>query len=361
MTRVTVAVCTYNRSKYLKYALSSVISQTYKDINIIVYDNASTDDTEAVVRSFADPRISYVRNKRNLGQLGNLNKALENCSTEYIVVFHDDDVMLPEMIATEIKLLDKYTNAAIVGQRLGYQIDNNGDSLPLQLSDIYKFLPIKKYIFFNKNELINFDIANGGGIICCPSVMFRSAFIKNNNLSFDEACGGCADWLLWFNINMLDSQIIIINYPIMRYRVHLGSGTTDCSNNSGAWAKTGDYIIKWLNKNGYFNTHMLESNVVVNNIIHQFTKKTKPDILVKLIKAQCDIFAYDSNLLDFTVIATGLLCKTVTDIGQGNDNLSSYLKTRRIIKHAIHSTPCISREFKWFIKYLIFMRFLKKR
>ncbi len=62
---VTIGIPTFNRAdSYLKYSLKSAVSQTYSNIEIIVSDNASTDNTETFVKSFNDPRIRYIQAKR---------------------------------------------------------------------------------------------------------------------------------------------------------------------------------------------------------------------------------------------------------------------------------------------------------
>ena len=66
----TVSVCTpvYNGSDYIEESIRSILSQTYTNFKLIVCDNCSTDNTEEIVRSFSDPRITYSRNQTNLGE-----------------------------------------------------------------------------------------------------------------------------------------------------------------------------------------------------------------------------------------------------------------------------------------------------
>lgn len=176
MPRVTVAICTYNRAHYLAESLQSVIDQTYKDIAIIVYDNASTDNTEAVVRSFSDPRVDYIKNEKNISGVGNLNKALSCCKTEFLVIFHDDDIMLPHMIETEVAAMDKYPNTAICGQMYSsLTIDSNSKILTRNIPRK------KKYLVYEQYDFINECLKCGHDFLTCPSVMFNMSFIKKNN------------------------------------------------------------------------------------------------------------------------------------------------------------------------------------
>jgi glycosyltransferase involved in cell wall biosynthesis len=89
---VSVITPTYNRAEYLKEALASAVKQTYKNIEIIVSDNCSTDNTEEIVSSFADPRIKYWKQPQNMGMFPNQIHAFKMARGKYIASLHDDDV-----------------------------------------------------------------------------------------------------------------------------------------------------------------------------------------------------------------------------------------------------------------------------
>jgi len=131
MAKVTVAIPTYNRAELLKSSLGSVLSQDYPDFRVVVLDNASTDDTEAVVRSFADQRVTYIRNARNLGILGNFNRAIEVNTSPYLNLFMDDDVMLPGFLRESILMLEAHPGVGF-SFALCRRIDLLGQPLDLQ-------------------------------------------------------------------------------------------------------------------------------------------------------------------------------------------------------------------------------------
>lgn len=91
---VSIITPTYNRANYLKEALLSAINQTYKNIEIIVSDNASTDNTQELVASFKDkdPRIHYYRLTENIGMFANQMHAFKMASGKYVASLHDDDI-----------------------------------------------------------------------------------------------------------------------------------------------------------------------------------------------------------------------------------------------------------------------------
>lgn len=96
---VTIAITTYNRAHgYLKDALRSAVSQTYPVLEIIVADNGSTDDTQAVVRGVGDPRIRYFRHATNIRANDNFNFCLTQARGAYFLLLHDDDMIDPDFV-----------------------------------------------------------------------------------------------------------------------------------------------------------------------------------------------------------------------------------------------------------------------
>lgn len=122
---VTIGIPTYNRaSGYLKDALRSTINQTYPNIEIIVSDNCSTDNTESVVKSFLDSRIKYFKQEQNIGANNNFNFCLEKSQGDYFLLLHDDDLIDADFV--EI-CMNSLGNAQVGIIRTGTRvIDENG-------------------------------------------------------------------------------------------------------------------------------------------------------------------------------------------------------------------------------------------
>jgi glycosyltransferase involved in cell wall biosynthesis len=96
---VTIAIPTYNRAGgYLPIALKSALAQTYQPVEIIVSDNCSTDDTEAVVRGFGDDRVRYFRQATNIGASNNFQLCLERAQGVFFQLLHDDDLIDPDFV-----------------------------------------------------------------------------------------------------------------------------------------------------------------------------------------------------------------------------------------------------------------------
>lgn len=103
---VTVCIPTYNRRELLSRSLQSVLDQSLEDAEIIISDNASTDDTEEYVRSIGDPRVRYSRLPSNIGLFGNLSRCLSLGTGRYRVMLPDDDSMLPGNLEAKVRFLD---------------------------------------------------------------------------------------------------------------------------------------------------------------------------------------------------------------------------------------------------------------
>jgi glycosyltransferase involved in cell wall biosynthesis len=170
-TRVTVTIPTYNRSVLLKVSLKSVLAQDYPDFQVVILDNASSDDTEAVVRSFADSRITYVRNKTNIGLFRNWNLAIELNSSPYLSILADDDVMLPGFIRESVLVLEKHTRAALSVAR-ARTIGINGAPIDVNARYVPDFMPEG---IVDGLEFLHRIVAGHKWIIHFSSVMLRSS------------------------------------------------------------------------------------------------------------------------------------------------------------------------------------------
>ena len=95
---VSIAIPTWNRSGYLVSAVRSALSQTYKQIEVVVSDNASTDDTAMRMGEFSDPRLVFLRQTQNLGMIGNFNACLNAARGSLFVMLSDDDSLEPTAI-----------------------------------------------------------------------------------------------------------------------------------------------------------------------------------------------------------------------------------------------------------------------
>ena len=101
------------KSRFLKNAIESVITQTYNNWDLIIVDDASPEDLATLVRGFKDPRIRYYRNTKNCGAVNvvdNWNICLNYCESDYVICMGDDDMLAPCCLEEYAILIEKYPN-----------------------------------------------------------------------------------------------------------------------------------------------------------------------------------------------------------------------------------------------------------
>jgi glycosyltransferase involved in cell wall biosynthesis len=104
--RVSICIPSYNGANYIGNAIDSVLAQDYPNLELVVADDASTDDTRAIVQCFSDPRIRLVPGKTNLGMGPNWNRCLRESRGNYIKILPQDDLLRPDCIRRQIEVLD---------------------------------------------------------------------------------------------------------------------------------------------------------------------------------------------------------------------------------------------------------------
>jgi hypothetical protein len=123
--KVTVLMAVYNGQRFLRAAIESVLDQTLADLELLVVDDCSTDNTPHILDGLRTPRLRVIRNEVNLGPGGARNEGLRNAAGEYIAVLDADDVACPERIASQVAYLDVHSEVALLGTACEI-IDENG-------------------------------------------------------------------------------------------------------------------------------------------------------------------------------------------------------------------------------------------
>jgi glycosyltransferase involved in cell wall biosynthesis len=130
MPRVSIGLPVYNGSRYLRECLDSLVRQTFRDIEIVICDNASTDGTEGICRDLAarDPRIRYYRNDSNLGAGRNYNMTFELSRGEFFKWAAHDDLCAPRFIEACVERLDREPDAVLAFPQM-VDIDERGQEI----------------------------------------------------------------------------------------------------------------------------------------------------------------------------------------------------------------------------------------
>lgn len=148
MPEVSVILPVYNGETYLKEAIDSILTQTFRDFELLLINDGSTDRSEQIILSYTDPRIRYLKNEKNKGLIYTLNDAVNESNAKYIARMDADDIALPHRLEKQIHYL-KVNPVAVLATRVSL-IDANGDPLPdwqgekntITFADIKKYLPV---------------------------------------------------------------------------------------------------------------------------------------------------------------------------------------------------------------------------
>lgn len=188
---ITIMIPTYNQSAYIREAIDSALAQTYKNIEILVGDDASTDNTEEIVRSIQDPRLKYIKNPINLGRIGNYRNLLfNNASGKFVINLDGDDYYTDkDFILNAIKLIQEDPSIVMVCARAttkdstilgGSEYVSMVPCEPkLTGREILKKLPNKKYFMkhmatlYSKNKAIEIDFYRSEGLSSDWESLFR--------------------------------------------------------------------------------------------------------------------------------------------------------------------------------------------
>lgn len=133
---VSIGLPVYNGEDFLKYALDSLLSQTFRDFEIIISDNASTDNTPKICQEYVlrDKRIRYIRQNNNMGALWNFNFVLKQSNKEYFIWVSADDKLHPEFLEKNIDILEKNKNVVcsigdvIYSDDVNYEFKSNNET-----------------------------------------------------------------------------------------------------------------------------------------------------------------------------------------------------------------------------------------
>lgn len=113
--RVSVVIPTYNRARYLPVAIGSILAQHFKDFELIIVDDGSTDETPDIIRRFTDPRVHLVTNATCTGIAAARNRGLDQACGEYIATLDSDDYSYPQRLARQVAFLDAHPKQALIG------------------------------------------------------------------------------------------------------------------------------------------------------------------------------------------------------------------------------------------------------
>lgn len=215
MPKLSVCIPTYNSAGYLSQAIESVLRQDYRDFEIVIADDASTDRTPELCRSIIDSRIRYIRYEQNAGQAGNFNRCFKEAKGELLTLLSADDFFLPGLLAERVARLDRHPEVGFAVGALQV-IDQEG----AVLSSASQWPEDR---FFERGEFL--ETLLFGAAVNTLSLVFRRECLDRVGL-FNTSLTWGHDWE-WILRLAAEYPSFYVSEPLAAYRVHDASGTAE--------------------------------------------------------------------------------------------------------------------------------------
>lgn len=201
----------YNGTRYLREAIDGILDQTFEDFEFLIIDDASTDQSAVLIRSYEDTRIRLIQNKTNQGQVCSQNKGLRLARGKYIARLDQDDGCLPTRLDRQVAVLDAEPNVAVVGTWMS------------ELDEVGRVAGVWQGYIDDRADYL-FAILRDVLALYHPSVMFRRDAVMQVN-GYDEKLPFVEDHDLWRRLALAKYDARIISEPLTCYRVHAGQQT----------------------------------------------------------------------------------------------------------------------------------------
>jgi len=185
---VSVILTTYNRCELISKSISSVLKQDYPQLELVVVDDHSSDNTYDILRQYNDKRINYIRHQRNLGLASARNTGLSASRGKYIAFLDDDDEWLSEKISLQVALISQSKSSKTVVYCGRCDVDEKGEVT-------------KEFIPSNKG-ILSRHIFSGGGLPSSSILLLKNELVNIGGHSEDLI--SCVDHDLWLKMSMVD-------------------------------------------------------------------------------------------------------------------------------------------------------------
>src|SRR5579883_168758 len=232
---VSIVTPAYNADRYLKDTIDSVLSQPFGDWEMVIVDDASTDETVPLIQSYHDPRIRLIRQKKS-GASHARNRGIEESNSEfpYVVFLDADDVWEPNALEILFNTIER-SPQAVGAHGTGRYIDEQGQFI--RLGELEQGQRCRRGLIFDSqgkarlkewaiDEPTTFAVLAFLSNIMPPGLAIwrKSAVMVAGG--FDTQLTYCEDWDLWLRISLL-GDLVFIDEPLVRYRQHAKSLTHD--------------------------------------------------------------------------------------------------------------------------------------
>lgn len=223
---VSICIPTYNNSNHLIDCLDSIASQTYSNIEVIICDNCSSDNTFELAKTYAS-KYNWIclQNSTNIGALSNFNKLISLSTGEYVGIYHADDIYDSDIVSLLMErfIADPHLNIAGTG---AYTIDDQNNITSKYVNPFNRVSIYNYYSFHDVISSIVKDHVHNRLYCDIPLLLITPSFIVKKK-AYDTYGGfdvnshfkSASDYEMWIRLSKY-SPICIINKPLMKYRIH---------------------------------------------------------------------------------------------------------------------------------------------
>ena len=200
MPNVSVVITCFNYGQYLEAAVRSVLDQTYRDVEVIVVDDGSTDNTPDIMRIYvSDDRVSYIR-QENAGQPKAKNRGILASKGAFIAFLDADDLWMPEKLEKQMVLFDDPQVGVVYARRIW--INQDGEIIPGNERRLWRGEVLDRIFIDN--------------FVCFSSAVIRRAVLHQVGF-FDESLPMGIDYDLWIRVAAC-ATFDFVDEPLVRYR-----------------------------------------------------------------------------------------------------------------------------------------------
>lgn len=220
MTRplVSILVPCYNGATHLRQALDSILAQTYPDTEVLLLDDASTDETATIATSYAD-RIVHVRQPANLGIYDNVNDGLVRARGEFIATYHADDIYLPTIVETQVAYFEAHPEVGAV-----FCSDIFVDAAGREYGRLQLPHELRGEQPLDHPTVLNALLRHKNRFLVCPTAMVRASVYRDVG-PYDQArYRNTADLEMWLRISRR-YRLAVLESHLLKYRHFHGSSS----------------------------------------------------------------------------------------------------------------------------------------
>lgn len=221
---ISICIPTYNSALFLSQTLDSIAAQTYKNIEVIISDNASSDDTCLIAQTYCDIHgWELFKNETNIGAGNNFNKLIDLANGKYVAIYHADDIYDPTIVEKSLHAFQQSENIGLVGT-MGSAMDKDSNLLfNFQFSE--ELSPTKQELDYS--DIFNGILSSKNNKIffITPSIMVqKECYRRLGNFEIHGKYKSAGDYEMWLRIAN-HYKIFIIDEKLIRYRIHAAQGS----------------------------------------------------------------------------------------------------------------------------------------